>query len=59
MFVDGECDFVSSIGYNPARLPKGHRLDDIDIRLVVTNLCVMDFGGAGLTSCAWCPCTRA
>jgi glutaconate CoA-transferase, subunit B len=27
------------------RLPKGHSLDDIDIRLVITNLCVMDFGG--------------
>ncbi|MDX1698551.1 MAG: hypothetical protein R3308_09710, partial [Thiohalobacterales bacterium] len=26
-------------------LPKGHSLDDIDIRLVVTDLCVMDFGG--------------
>ena len=46
VFVDGECDFVSSIGYNPERLPRGHRLDDIDIRLVVTDLCVMDFGGA-------------
>ena len=45
VFMDGECDFVSSIGYNPARLPKGHSLDDIDIRLVITNLCVMDFGG--------------
>ncbi len=45
VFLDGECDFVSSIGYNPARLPKGHSLDDIDIRLVVTDLCVMDFGG--------------
>lgn len=45
VFIDGECDFVSSIGYNPARLPKGHALDDIDIRLVVTDLCVMDFGG--------------
>ena len=45
VFMDGECDFVSSIGYNPARLPKGHSLDDIDIRLVVTDLCVMDFGG--------------
>ncbi len=45
VFKDGECDFVSSIGYNPARLPKGHSLDDIDIRLVITNLCVMDFGG--------------
>jgi glutaconate CoA-transferase subunit B len=47
VFVEGECDFVSSIGYNPARLPKGHSLDDVDIRRVVTNLCVMDFGGAG------------
>ncbi len=46
VFVAGECDFVSSIGYNPARLPKGHALDEVDIRLVVTNLCVMDFGGA-------------
>jgi glutaconate CoA-transferase subunit B len=43
--MEGECDFVSSIGYNPARLPKGHSLDDIDIRLIVTDLCVMDFGG--------------
>ncbi len=46
VFVEGECDFVSSIGYNPDRLPKGHSLDDVDIRLIVTDLCVMDFGGA-------------
>tara|TARA_R110002110_G_scaffold415765_2_gene655216 strand:- start:69455 stop:70273 length:819 start_codon:yes stop_codon:yes gene_type:complete len=45
VFMDGECDFVSSIGYNPARLPRGHALDDVDIRRVITNLCVMDFGG--------------
>ncbi len=45
VFVEGECDFVSSIGYNPERLPKGHSLDDVDIRLIVTDLCVMDFGG--------------
>ena len=45
VFVEGECDFVSSIGYNPDRLPRGHRLDDVDIRLIVTDLCVMDFGG--------------
>jgi glutaconate CoA-transferase subunit B len=45
VFVDGEVDMVASIGYNPDRLPKGHSLDDIDIRLIVTNLCVMDFGG--------------
>ena len=47
VFMAGECDFVSSIGYNPARLPRGRSLDDIDIRLVVTDLCVMDFGGPG------------
>jgi len=45
VFVEGECDFVSSIGYNPDRLPRGHSLDDVDIRLVITDLCVMDFGG--------------
>lgn len=45
VFVDGEVDMVASIGYNPERLPKGHKLDDVDIRLIVTNLCVMDFGG--------------
>jgi glutaconate CoA-transferase subunit B len=45
VFVDGEVDMVASIGYNPERLPKGHSLDDVDIRLIVTNLCVMDFGG--------------
>jgi glutaconate CoA-transferase subunit B len=45
VFVAGECDFVSSIGYNRARLPRGHALDDVDIRRVVTDLCVMDFAG--------------
>ncbi len=45
VFVEGECDFVSSIGFNPARLPKGHTLDDIKIGLIVTDLCVLDFGG--------------
>ncbi|MCZ6829050.1 MAG: ketoacid CoA transferase [Gammaproteobacteria bacterium] len=46
VFIEGECDFVSSIGYNPQRLPKGRSLDDVDIRLIITDLCVMDFGGA-------------
>lgn len=45
VFVAGEVDMVASIGYNPERLPRGYSFDDIDIRLVVTNLCVMDFGG--------------
>ena len=43
VFVEGEVDTVCSIGYNPARLPKGYSFDDIDIRQIVTNLCVMDF----------------
>lgn len=42
-FVSGEVDTVCSIGYNPARLPKGHALDDVDIRRIVTDLCVLDF----------------
>ncbi len=45
VFVKGECDLVNSIGYNPERLPKGYSLDDIDIRIILTDLCVMDFGG--------------
>lgn len=45
VFVPGEVDMVCSAGYNPARLARGWSLDEIDIRLVVTNLCVMDFGG--------------
>ncbi len=45
VFMEGECDFVSSIGYNPERLPRGHSLEDVDIRMVVTDLCVMDFAG--------------
>lgn len=47
VFVEGECDVVASIGYNPDRLPKGYSLDEIDIRLVVTHLCVMDWNGPG------------
>jgi len=45
VFVAGEVDMVASVGYNPARLARGWSLDDIDIRLIVTNLAVMDFGG--------------
>ena len=47
VFKDGECDVVASIGYNPARLAKSYSLDEVDIRLVITDLCVMDFGGPG------------
>jgi glutaconate CoA-transferase subunit B len=45
VFVAGEVDMVASIGYNPARLPRGYSFDEIDIRQIITNLCVMDFGG--------------
>ena len=45
VFVAGECDVVCSIGYNPQRLPRGYSFDEIDIRRVITNLCVMDWGG--------------
>jgi glutaconate CoA-transferase subunit B len=45
VFLDGECDVVCSIGYNPERLPKGYTLDEIKVGYVYTNLCVMDFGG--------------
>lgn len=45
VFVEGECDIVNSIGYNPARLTKGRQLSDVDIRIVLTDLCVLDFGG--------------
>ena len=43
VFVEGEVDTVCSIGYNNDRLPRGLSFDDIDIRLVVSDLCVMDF----------------
>ena len=45
VFAEGEDDMVCSAGYNPGRLARGWSLDEIDIRLVVTQLCVMDFGG--------------
>jgi glutaconate CoA-transferase subunit B len=45
VFVANEVDMVCSIGYNPARLPKGYNLDDIKIGRIITNLCVMDFEG--------------
>lgn len=44
--VSGEVDYVCSAGYNPARFPEGRVLPGVDLRLIVTNLAVMDFGGA-------------
>ena len=45
VFMAGEVDYVSSVGYNPERLGKGYSLDEIEVRFIFTNLCVMDFGG--------------
>jgi glutaconate CoA-transferase, subunit B len=45
VFVAGEVDMVSSAGYNPAKRIAGGNYTGIDLRRIVTNLCVMDFGG--------------
>lgn len=45
VFVDGEVDMVSSVGYNPARRTPGANFSGVDLRRIVTDLCVMDFGG--------------
>jgi glutaconate CoA-transferase, subunit B len=43
--VEGEVDHVCSAGYNPARWLGGRLPGALELRLIVTNLCVMDFGG--------------
>ncbi len=45
--VAGEVDYVCSAGYNPDRFPGGAVSRGVDLRLIVTNLAVMDFGGPG------------
>lgn len=45
-FVADEVDMVGGIGYNPARWPGGRQPPHLDLRLIVSNLAVMDFGGA-------------
>jgi glutaconate CoA-transferase subunit B len=47
VFVPGEVDIVGGVGYNPARWPAGASDAYVDLRLIVTDLCVMDFGGTG------------
>ena len=44
-FVPGEVDFVCSVGYNPARWPGAKKPQYLDLRIIVTNLAVLDFGG--------------
>jgi glutaconate CoA-transferase, subunit B len=45
VFVEGEVDMVSGAGYNPAKRIPGGNYSGVDLRSIVTNLCVMDFGG--------------
>ena len=45
VFVE-RVDMVSGVGHDPSRWARGVRQDFRDLRLVVTNLAVLDFGGA-------------
>ncbi|HEN8800143.1 ketoacid CoA transferase [Pseudomonas sp. CM25] len=45
VFVSGEVDMVSGVGFKADRWPQGARRDLMDIRRVVTNLCTLDFEG--------------
>lgn len=45
VFVPGEVDVVGGVGYNPRRWPPGASAAHLDLRLIVSDLCVMDFGG--------------
>lgn len=45
VFVEGEVDVVGSVGYNPARWQPGMNNKDVDLRMIITDLCVMDFSG--------------
>lgn len=46
VFVAGEVDMVSGVGYKPERWGPGMKRDFVDLRLIVTDLCVLDCGGA-------------
>ena len=46
VFVAGEVDMVSGVGYKPERWSEGMNRSDVDLRLIVTDLCVMDFAGS-------------
>jgi glutaconate CoA-transferase subunit B len=45
VFVSGEVDMVSGAGYKAERFAPGMKRDFIDLRRIVTDLCVMDFEG--------------
>ncbi|MFN3553333.1 MAG: CoA-transferase subunit beta [Novosphingobium meiothermophilum] len=40
-----QVDMISGVGYNPAKRIAGGNFSGVDLRRIVTNLCVMDFGG--------------
>lgn len=44
--VEGEVDMVSGVGYNRRRWPSGKKPRFLDLRGIISNLAVMDFGGA-------------
>jgi glutaconate CoA-transferase subunit B len=44
-FVAGEVDYVCSAGYNPQRYRNGIAPAKLDLRLIVTDLAVLDFEG--------------
>lgn len=44
-FIEGEVDVVASVGFSDKRWPDGVKKLPVDIGIVVTNLCVMDFNG--------------
>lgn len=46
-FVTGEVDMVCGAGYNPERWPGARPPRWLDLRLIVTDLAVLDFGGPG------------
>jgi len=46
VFVPGEVDMISGAGFNPAKRVAGGNYSGVDLRRIVTNLCVMDFGGS-------------
>lgn len=45
VFVRDEVDMVGGIGYNPERWPDGKKPSGLDLRLIVSNLAVLDFSG--------------
>ncbi|MBZ6079293.1 CoA-transferase subunit beta [Microvirga puerhi] len=44
-FTEAEVDVVASVGHNPARWPLSAKRKPVDLGIVVTNLCVLDFNG--------------